>query len=183
MSLLVIYPPTFGEIFINRIALIRRFQLNAVGAALAAFASLIALPGTALAGECPADKLMANALPGAATAPVGVIDTEIASIDLSKENVKLSQRRLRMRMMTIAPGGVVPMHSHEDRPALILVNSGEVFEYSSKCAVPILHKAGETARESLGTKHWWKNTGGLPVMLTIADIVNDKKPETMMERM
>lgn len=155
----------------------KTFRLSIAGFALAALA------GTTLAGECPADKVMANALNGAATAPVGVTDTELASIDLAKENVKLNQRRLRMRHMTIMPGGVVPFHSHEDRPALIMVTSGEVYEHSSKCGVPILHKAGEISKEFLGTKHWWKNSGSVPVELTIADIVNDKKPETMMEHM
>jgi quercetin dioxygenase-like cupin family protein len=150
---------------------------------MSALLSLMATALAAQAGECPADKVAVNPLAGAATAPVGVTDTELASIDLSKENVKLNQRRLRMRHMTIAPGGIVPFHSHEDRPALIMVVSGEVHEYSSKCSVPILHKAGEIARESLGTKHWWKNSGSQPVALTIADIVNDKKPETMMEHM
>ena len=139
------------------------------------------LTGLAHAGQCPADMLANNPLANAPTMPVGVTDTELASIDLSKENVKLDQRRLRMRHMTIAPGGVVPFHSHEDRPALIMVNSGEIFENSSKCGAPILHKAGDIARESLGTKHWWMNKGSQPVDLTIADIVNDKKPETMKE--
>ena len=148
-----------------------------------ALASALSLAGLAHAGECPADKMTANDLKGAATAPVGVTDTEVASIDLAKENVKLDQRRLRLRQMTIMPGGVVPLHSHEDRPALIMVNSGEINEYSSKCAVPILHKAGETAREFMGTKHWWKNTGSVPVNLTIGDIVNDKKPATMEKMM
>jgi quercetin dioxygenase-like cupin family protein len=148
-----------------------------------AFAASLAVAGVAHAGECPAGKSAANALPGAPRAPVGVTDTELASIDLSKENVKLDQRRLRLRHMTIAPGGIVPLHSHEDRPALIMVNSGEIFENSSRCAVPILHKAGEVAREALGTKHWWKNSGSVPVDLTIGDVVNDHKPETMMEKM
>jgi len=112
-----------------------------------------------------------------------VTDTELASVDLSTENVKLDQRRLRLRHMTIAPGGIVPLHSHEDRPALIMVNSGEIYENSSKCSVPILHKAGDVAREYLGTKHWWKNSGSQPVDLTIGDIVNDHKPETMMDKM
>ena len=146
-------------------------------------AAALLLAGSAHAGECPADKLAANNLAGAATAPIGVTDTQLASIDLSKENVKLDQRRLRMRHMTIAPGGVVPLHSHEDRPALIMVNSGEIYEYSSKCAAPILHKAGDIAREFLGTRHWWKNVGSVPVELTIADVVNDKKPATMEKMM
>ncbi len=142
----------------------------------------LALVGIAHAGECPTDKVAANALPDAPSAPVGIVDTELASIDLSKENVKLDQRRLRLRHMTIAPGGMVPLHSHEDRPALIMVNRGEIYENNSKCAVPILHKAGETAREFLGTRHWWKNSSAQAVDLTIADIVNDKKPETMKEK-
>ena len=145
--------------------------------------SSLAFAGWAHAGECPAGMAAANPLANAPSAPVGVTDTELASVDLSKENVKLDQRRLRLRHMTIAPGGIVPLHSHEDRPALIMVNSGEIYENSSKCSVPILHKAGDVAREYLGTRHWWKNSGTQPVDLTIGDIVNDHKPDTMMEKM
>ena len=148
-----------------------------------AAAATLATAGFAHAGECPADKAAANPLPGAPTAPVGVVDTTLASIDLSQENVRLNERRLRLRHMTIAPGGIVPLHSHEDRPALIMVNKGEIYENSSKCAVPILHKAGEISREFLGTRHWWKNSGSETVDLTIADIVNDHKPETRPEHM
>ena len=157
--------------------------MNTLTLRLIAAAATLAAAGLAHAGSCPADKAANNSLPGAATAPVGVVDTELASIDLAQENVKLDQRRLRLRHMTIAPGGIVPLHSHADRPALIMVNSGEIYEYSSKCAVPVLHKAGEISREFLGTMHWWKNTGTQSVDLTIADIVNDKKPDTMEKMM
>lgn len=150
---------------------------------LVAAAAALTVAGLAQAGQCPAGQATANNLAGAATMPVGVVDTELASVDLAKENVMLDQRRLRLRHMTIAPGGVVPLHSHEDRPALIMVNSGEIYEYSSKCAVPILHKAGDVAREFMGTRHWWKNTGTQTVDLTIGDIVNDHKPETMEKMM
>ncbi len=134
------------------------------------FASLAALfaASPVFAGECPADKVGANSLPGAATAPVGVSEMELSSIDLSQENVKLPQRRLRFRHMEIKAGGVVPLHSHEDRPALIMVNQGQIYENSSKCTVPILHKQGEISREFLGVKHkarsrassWVSSTGG-----------------------
>ena len=151
-------------------------QLGLVAAALA-------LSATAFAGTCPADKVGENTLANAPTMPTGVSEKEIASIDLATENVKLDNRRLRLRHMTIQPGGIVPLHSHADRPALIMVNSGEVFENSSKCMVPILHKAGEVSKEFLGTMHWWKNSTKKAVELTISDIVNDKKPETMMQMM
>ena len=152
---------------------------------IATFAAAVSLAGAApaLAGACPADKVGANLLAGAATASVGVVENELASIDLSKENVRLDQRRLRFRHMEIQPGGIVPLHSHADRPALIMVNAGEIYENSSKCLVPILHRAGDVSREVLGTQHWWKNEGRTTVVLTIADIVNDRKPDTMMQHM
>ena len=117
------------------------------------------------AGECPAGKAGDNPLPGAATAPVGVTEMELSYIDLGKEAVNLPQRRLRYRHMEIAPGGVVPLHSHGDRPALIMVNQGQIYEYSSQCTVPILHKTGEIGKESNGLKHWWKNEGNVTVIL------------------
>jgi quercetin dioxygenase-like cupin family protein len=151
------------------------------GALASAVALIIAAP--AFAGECPAGKAGENPLAGAATAPVGVMENELAAIDLSKENVKLDQRRLRFRHMAIQPGGIVPLQWHADRPARIMVNAGEIYENSSKCLVPILHRAGDISREFLGTQHWWKNEGKTTVVLTIADIVNDRKPETMMQHM
>ena len=156
---------------------------HVVKAALVASAATLIAATSAFAGECPAGKEGVNALAGAPTAPVGVMENELSSIDLSKENVKLDQRRLRFRHMEIQPGGIVPLHSHADRPALIMVNAGEIYENSSKCTVPILHRAGEISREFLGTQHWWRNDGKTTVVLTIADIVNDRKPDTMMQHM
>jgi quercetin dioxygenase-like cupin family protein len=160
-------------------------KFRRVGAARSTlFASLLAVAAApALAGGCPPDKVGANPLAGAASAPSGVSEMELASIDLAKESVNLPQRRLRYRHMEIRPGGVVPLHSHADRPALIMVNQGQILEYSSQCLAPILHKAGEIARESNGLMHWWKNEGSVVVVLTIADIVNDRKPDTMMPMM
>lgn len=40
------------------------------------------------------------------------------------------------------------------------------------------HQHADLAHEFLGTRHWWKNASAQPVDLTIADIVNDRKPET-----
>ena len=133
-------------------------------------ASSLSFAGWAHAGECPAGKAAANPLANAPSAPVGVTDTELASVDLSKENVKLDQRRLRLRHMTIAPGGIVPLHSHAGRPALIIVVTGTVVEHRSTCSVGIVHKAGEIASESDGISHWWKNVGTVPAVLLSADV-------------
>ena len=83
--------------------------------------------------------------------PVGVTDTVLAQIDLSKEPIKADGRLQRVRKLVIQPGGIVPWHSHDDRPALIYIVEGEIVEYNSNCSAPILHKAGEVATETLGT--------------------------------
>ena len=115
------------------------------------------LSTAAFAGNCPADKVMTDAQKPGATKPVGVDDKVIASIDLAKEGPKLKEHKFRMRRLVIQPGGVVPWHSHGERPAIIYVVSGQIVEYRSNCAVPIVHKAGEVTEETHAVSHWWKN--------------------------
>ena len=105
--------------------------------------------------------------------PKGVTDTVLASVDLSKEKVNLQDHLLRTRKLVIQPEGIVPWHSHEDRPALISVISGTIEEYASNCSVPIVHKAGEVSVEKSGVQHWWKNTGKTPVVLLSSDVFHD----------
>ena len=138
----------------------------------------------AFAGECPAGGLRPDGSgqkPGA-TAPKDVTDVVIVATDLSKEKVALKDRQFRLRRLDIKPGGIVPWHSHENRPAMIYVLKGTIVEYASTCAVPIVHKPGDVAPERLGTAHWWKNTGTEDVVLIVSDIfpVEDKVNEKMM---
>jgi quercetin dioxygenase-like cupin family protein len=146
-------------------------------AAAAAFVTGFAF--TAQAGECPADKRQANARQPVNVAAAGVVDTTLGAIDLGKEAAKITGRELRFRRMNIAAGGVVPWHSHDDRPALIYVEQGEIVEYASNCAVPILHKAGDVRAEVQGTSHWWKNLGDKTVTLLSFDILHDKTDHNM----
>ena len=140
----------------------------------------IATVSTAMAGECPADKIVADGKgqPKGATEPKDVTDNVLAMIDLSKENVKADDHQFRMRQLEIQPGGIVPWHSHADRPALIYVVSGEITEYASTCAIPLVHKAGEVSVDA-GRSHWWQNTGKTPVVLISADILHDPNDVNM----
>ena len=136
------------------------------------------------AGECPADQRRPNGTgqPMSAIGASGVTDAVITSIELAKEPVSVQGRLLRARKLDIAPGGVVPWHSHSDRPALLLIASGEITEYASTCAVPITHKTGDITPERSPTSHWWKNTGTKPVVIYAFDLFRseDKHDEHMM---
>jgi quercetin dioxygenase-like cupin family protein len=104
------------------------------------------------------------------TQPTDVTDMVRASTDLSKEPAHIDDRQFRLRELTMQPGGIVPWHSHGNRPAMIYIVSGEVVEYASNCAVPIVHKAGDVAPERNGTSHWWKNTGNTAAVLISVDL-------------
>ncbi|MBA4049256.1 MAG: hypothetical protein C0476_12025, partial [Sphingomonas sp.] len=86
----------------------------------------------AMAGDCPAGKAGTNPLAGAATAPKGVTDDVVGSINLGTE-LKFDGHDLRTRRLVVQPGGIVPLHSHTGRPALILTASGTITEYRSSC--------------------------------------------------
>ena len=144
------------------------------GIALACvIAGSAATASTAFAGECPADKIKANAREKVDFKPVGVTDVTLGSIDLEKQPAHIKGRALRFRKLTIEPGGIVPWHSHDDRPALIFVQQGEIIEYASNCAALILHKAGDIRPEVSGTSHWWKNLGTETVILYVGDVRKD----------
>jgi quercetin dioxygenase-like cupin family protein len=127
---------------------------------------------TVSAGECPADKRVADGQgqkPGPTT-PKDVTDVVRATTDLSKEPAGINGRHFRLRQLDMKPGAIVPWHSHNDRPAMIYIVSGEVIEYSSSCAVPIVHKAGDVAPEKKGTSHWWINKTNTPAVLISVDL-------------
>jgi quercetin dioxygenase-like cupin family protein len=134
------------------------------------------------AGECPANKMVTDGQgqTDAGMAAKDVTDAVLASTDLAKETVALPDHLFRLRRLEIKAGGIVPWHSHGDRPAMIYIVSGEVTEYASTCAVPIVHKAGDVARETHTTAHWWKNTGEKTAVLISVDILHDKMEERMM---
>lgn len=126
----------------------------------------------ATAGECPADKKVADGQgqkPGP-SAPKDVTDVVRSITDLSKEPLALKGRQFRLRQLEVKPGGIVPWHSHNERPAMIYIVSGEVIEYASNCAAPILHRAGDIAPEKNGTSHWWQNSGRETAVLISVDL-------------
>jgi quercetin dioxygenase-like cupin family protein len=161
----------------NRIELGRLFGRIAIVAGLAIGSAV--LTTTAFAGSCPAGKMKADVREPVKFAAVGVTDTTLGAIDLEKEPAKIKDRQLRFRKLTIEPNGIVPWHSHSDRPALIFIAEGEIIEYASNCAAPIVHKAGEIRPETNGTSHWWKNLGDKTVVLYVGDVLHDKNDKHM----
>jgi quercetin dioxygenase-like cupin family protein len=156
-----------------------RSPLKAV-LALGLLASAAAISAPAFAGECPADQVMEGALTSGETKPVGVTDDVLSAIDLSSKGDAFKGQMLRLRKLVVQPGGVVPWHSHEARPANITILQGSITEYRSDCKVPIVHKAGDTIAEFGSFSHWWKNTTKKPAVLYSADLLPPAADDHMM---
>jgi quercetin dioxygenase-like cupin family protein len=142
-------------------------KIKLATAAIAVAAASTFTSPAAAAGQCPTPG-MTN-LANAPTMPKGVTDTVIGSVDLGPE-IGVNDRQLRTRRLVVQPGGVVPLHSHKDRPALIYTLSGSITEYSSACGAPIEHKAGDISREADGLSHYWVNNGSVPAVLLSSDV-------------
>ena len=153
-----------------------KFSRPTIGLALLLASSAAS---TAFAGECPADKFKPGVREMVKADAVGVTDTTLGSINLETQPAQIKGRELRFRKLVIQPGGIVPWHSHDDRPALIYVQQGQIEEYASNCSVPIVNKAGEIRQEIKGTSHWWKNTGTETVILYVGDVRRDPADHNM----
>ena len=153
------------------------FKTLIKGAPLALVAAIALSAPANAAGLCPKPGSMN--LANAPTMPKGVTDTILGSVDLRSE-IGVDGRMLRTRRLVIQPGGIVPLHSHKDRPALIYTISGSITEYSSACAVPINHKAGDISREADGLSHYWVNHGKVPAVVLSSDVFHSGKADSAM---
>ena len=146
-------------------------------APIAVIAALAFASSANAAGLCL--KAGTMSLANAPTMPKGVTDTILGAVDLGSE-INVDGRMLRTRRLVIQPGGIVPLHSHKDRPALIYTVSGSITEYSSACAVPIQHKAGDLSREADGLSHYWVNHGKVPAVVLSSDVFHSGKADSSM---
>jgi quercetin dioxygenase-like cupin family protein len=110
--------------------------------------------------------------PPLATLPAersGISGQVIAKVDLPGDFPLGSGRQLRMRQVTIAPGGFLPMHSHADRPAVAYVLQGAMTEYLEGQDEPISVVAGQ-AYSTHRRPHALLNRGDVPVVFLEIDL-------------
>lgn len=98
----------------------------------------------------------------------------LGSVSLAGEIPDDSDRVLRARELTIAPGGIIAVHQHEQRPGVAYILEGEMLEHRNDREEPVLRRAGDTAFERSGVTHWWENVSDTPVRALVVDIVPTK---------
>ena len=87
----------------------------------------------------------------APTESKGVKFSPPTALDLSQEIDGVAGRQLRLRVVTLDPGGVVALHSHKGRPAVAYVHQGEPDKAVVDCTEAIRRgtKKVETDRKSV----------------------------------
>jgi quercetin dioxygenase-like cupin family protein len=100
----------------------------------------------------------------------GVTSEILATLDLGQEIEGLAGRQLRMRMVTIEPGGVFgPIHDHIDRPGMVYVLQGAITDHRDGVATE--YGPGVGWPEDRNTTHWLENRGTVRAVEISVDIV------------
>jgi quercetin dioxygenase-like cupin family protein len=90
-------------------------------------------------------------------------------IDLTNEIDNVTGRQLRLRVITLEPGGVVALHSHNGRPAVAYTLEGTLTEHVENGGVHE-RRPGEAWSEGKTVTHWSENKGNVPVKLIAVDV-------------
>ena len=104
---------------------------------------------------------------------MGVTVTSLAAVDLGPEIEGMAGRRLRMRMVTIEPGGVLgPIDDHRDRPGTVYILQGTITDHRDGVATE--YGPGVGCARGTGTPaHWLENRGTIPAVEISVDIVRE----------
>lgn len=105
-----------------------------------------------------------------ATETKGVTVKLLATVDLEPEIEGMAGRQLRMRLVTIEPGGVFgPVHDHKDRPGIVYILEGTITDHRNGVATD--YGPGVGWPEDRHTIHWLENRGTVTAVEISVDIV------------
>src|SRR4026209_2770784 len=100
----------------------------------------------------------------------GVTVELLATVDLGPEIKGMAGHQLRMRMVTIEPGGVFgPVHDHRGRPGIVYIVQGTITDHRNGVATD--YGPGVGWPEDRDTLHWLENRGTSPAVEISVDIV------------
>ena len=111
------------------------------------------------------------------TVTQGVLEVKrLGSQPLGPDFPALADRELRLRQITIAPGGSIGLHLHDQRPGVAYILEGQMTERRGPGFLPQVIGSGEAAFEGSGISHWWRNEGSTPARALVVDIVPVETP-------
>jgi quercetin dioxygenase-like cupin family protein len=119
----------------------------------------------------------ANTVVNAEDAPKGnkgFTASKTTVVDLAPEIEGMTGRQLRMRVLTIEPGGYIGLHSHKDRPAVVYFMQGTDEVGLADGSKTVKHP-GDTSAATKDTTHYHRNLGKDNVVLIAVDVFKTAK--------
>jgi quercetin dioxygenase-like cupin family protein len=104
----------------------------------------------------------------------GLTASKTTTIDLGSDFPSAAGLQLRLRLLTIEPGGHIGMHSHKERPSVVYFVQGTDTVTRDDGSSKTFH-AGDTTSEPGTTVHWHRNDGKDAVVLVTADVIKASK--------
>jgi quercetin dioxygenase-like cupin family protein len=103
----------------------------------------------------------------------GVAVKVLARVDLAGEIEGMAGHQLRMRLVTIEPGGVFgPIHDHRGRPGTVYIIEGTITDHRNGVATD--YGPGLGWPEDRNTTHWLENRGTIPAVEISVDLVRQE---------
>lgn len=100
----------------------------------------------------------------------GVRVAALGRVDLGPQIQGMAGFELRMRRVTIEPGGVFgPVHDHVQRPGLVYILQGTITDHRDGVATD--YGPGPGWPEDKDTTHWLENRGPVAAVEISVDIV------------
>lgn len=102
----------------------------------------------------------------------------IPDIKLPEGATPIPERSMHLRHLTVLPGGVIGLHSHFNRPAILHVMQGEMLEYSSSQDAPRHLKAGDSITEFGDITQYAKNASETETLIIQTFDLLDEGPSS-----
>ncbi|HXD44336.1 MAG TPA: cupin domain-containing protein [Pseudolabrys sp.] len=104
----------------------------------------------------------------------GFTASKTTVVELANEIEGMAGRQLRMRVLTIEPGGYIGIHSHKNRPAVVYFMQGTDEVGLADGSKKVLHP-GDTSATPSSTTHYHRNVGKDNVVLIAVDVFQPAK--------
>ena len=103
----------------------------------------------------------------------GITVELLATVDLGREIEGMEGFQLRMRKVTMEPGGVFgPLHDNVGRPGTVFILQGTITDHRDGVATD--YGPGLGWPEDKDTLHWLENRGATPAVEISVDVVRQE---------
>jgi quercetin dioxygenase-like cupin family protein len=99
---------------------------------------------------------------------VAMADPVLVALGPEKGNLKL-----RTRVFTVQPGGVVPLHDHKDNPTVAYYYGGSLSEFSATGKAGGVRGGGKAFADDRTVNHWYENHSKEAVVIVVSDVVKE----------